>query len=121
VALGVLLYLTASLVALPTDGTVQAAAFKGGFKLHTVKIVNDCVYTATALALSLAFLGNVSGLGAGTVIAASASADAGVFTRLLKRRCFVYRKLRKQRCPSASEGDKGRLTMPDDRGNILYE
>jgi len=86
VALGVLLYLTASLVALPTDGTVQAAAFKGGFKLHRVKIVNDCVYTATALALSLAFLGNVSGLGVGTVIAAfGVGRMLGAFTRLLEK------------------------------------
>lgn len=85
VALGVLLYLTTSLVALPTDGTVQAAAYKGGFRLHTVKIVNDCVFTATALVLSLAFLGNVSGLGVGTVIAAfGVGRMLGVFTKLLK-------------------------------------
>jgi uncharacterized membrane protein YczE len=92
VALGVLFYLTASLLALPTDGVVQAAADKGGFKLHRVKIVNDCVYTAAALALSLAFLRGINGLGIGTVVAAlGVGRMLGVFTAALKGKlvCFL--------------------------------
>jgi uncharacterized membrane protein YczE len=70
VALGILFYLTTTLISLPTDGTVQAIAANGRFKLHHVKIAYDCVSTALALALSLVALGTIDGIGVGTVVAA---------------------------------------------------
>jgi uncharacterized membrane protein YczE len=91
VALGVLFYLTTSLIALPTDGTVQAISFKGGFKLHKVKIAYDCSSTLIALALSLIFLRKIDGIGVGTVISAlGVGKMLGVFTKLLKSRIHNY-------------------------------
>jgi uncharacterized membrane protein YczE len=91
VALGVLLYMTTSFTALPTDGTVQAIAFKSGFRLYRVKIVNDCVYTAAALALSLAAFHGLKGLGIGTVIASfGVGRMLGLFTALLKKRLLRF-------------------------------
>jgi uncharacterized membrane protein YczE len=91
VALGVLFYLTTSLIALPTDGTVQAIAFKGGFKLHKVKIAYDCGSTLIALALSLLVLGRIDGIGIGTIVSAiGVGKMLGVFTKLLKRRIDNY-------------------------------
>jgi uncharacterized membrane protein YczE len=85
VALGVFFYLTTSLMALPTDGTVQAIAFKGRFRLHKVKIGYDCVSTALALLLSLLFLRRIEGIGIGTVAAAlGVGRLLGVFSDLLR-------------------------------------
>ncbi|SHI11140.1 Uncharacterized membrane protein YczE [Sporobacter termitidis DSM 10068] len=87
VAFGILLYLTTALIALPTDGTVQAISYKGGFKLHKVKIAYDSVSTAISLVLSLAVLRGLNGLGVGTVIASfGVGRMLGVFTALLKKR-----------------------------------
>jgi uncharacterized membrane protein YczE len=87
VAFGILLYLTTNLIALPTDGTVQAISHKGRFALHKVKIVYDCVSTALALLLSLAVLGSINGIGVGTVIAAVATGRMlGIFSKLFKNR-----------------------------------
>lgn len=84
VALGVFFYLTTSLMALPTDGTVQAIAFKGRFKLHKVKIGYDCASTALSLLLSLIFLRRIEGIGIGTVAAAlGVGRLLGVFIGLL--------------------------------------
>jgi uncharacterized membrane protein YczE len=91
VALGVLFYLTTSLIALPTDGTVQAIAFKGGFKLHQVKIAYDCSSTLIALALSLIVLNKIDGIGIGTIVSAlGVGKMLGVFTKLLKTRIHNY-------------------------------
>ena len=91
VALGVLFYLTTSLVSLPTDGTVQAIAYKGNFKLHKVKIAYDCISTALALILSLSVLGGIQGIGIGTVIAAvGVGKMLGVFSSLLKEKLLRF-------------------------------
>ncbi len=91
VALGVLFYLTTSLVSLPTDGTVQAIAFKGKFKLHKVKIWYDCIFTAVALILSLVFLRGIEGVGIGTLIAAvGVGKMLGIFTALLKEKLLRF-------------------------------
>lgn len=91
VALGVLFYLTTSMVALPTDGTVQAIAYKGKFKLHKVKIGYDCVSTALALILSLLVLGGIQGIGIGTIIAAfGVGKMLGIFTSLIKKRLVGF-------------------------------
>lgn len=91
VAFGILLYLNTALIALPTDGTVQAIEYKGHFKLHIVKIFYDCISTALALILSLVFLRGINGLGVGTVVAAlGVGRMLGVFTALLKKRLVQF-------------------------------
>jgi uncharacterized membrane protein YczE len=91
VALGVFFYLTTSLLALPTDGTVQAIALKGRFKLHNVKVGYDCASTALALLLSLLVLGGLEGIGVGTVAAAlGVGRLLGVFSRLLKGKLLAF-------------------------------
>ena len=91
IALGVLFYLTTSLVSLPTDGTVQAVAYKGHFKLHHVKIGYDCASTAIALTLSLAVLGGLDGIGIGTVIASfGVGRMLGWFSKLFKNRLLSF-------------------------------
>lgn len=91
VALGVLFYLTTSLLALPTDGTVQAVAHKSRFKLHKVKIAYDCISTALAVALSLIFLGGIQGIGFGTIAAAlGVGRMLGVFSWLFKDRLLRF-------------------------------
>lgn len=91
IALGVLFYLTASLVSLPTDGTVQAIAYKAKFKLHKVKVWYDCISTAFALLLSLIVLHGIQGIGIGTVIAAlGVGKMLGVFSSLLKEKLVRF-------------------------------
>lgn len=87
VALGVMFYLTTALIALPTDGTVQAIAFKGKFKLHKVKIGYDCVSTALAVILSLTVLRDIQGIGVGTIAASlGVGKMLGLFSRLFKEK-----------------------------------
>lgn len=91
IALGVLFYLTTSLLALPTDGTVQAIAYKGHFKLHKVKIGYDTVSTALAILMSLVFLRRIEGIGIGTILAAfGVGKMLGVFTTLLKKHLIRF-------------------------------
>lgn len=91
VALGVFFYLTTSLMALPTDGTVQAIALKGRFKLHKVKIGYDCASTALALVLSLLFLRGIEGIGIGTIAAAlGVGRLLGLFTSLMSGKLLRF-------------------------------
>jgi uncharacterized membrane protein YczE len=91
VALGILLYLTTSLISLPTDGVVQAISRKGAFKLHKVKIFYDCVSTGLALGLSLVVLRGINGLGVGTVIAAfGVGRMLGVFTGIFHKKLVHF-------------------------------
>jgi uncharacterized membrane protein YczE len=91
VAFGVFCYLTTSLLALPTDGTVQAIASKGHFKLHKVKIIYDCISTALALILSLLVLGGIEGIGIGTVAAAlGVGRLLGLFSKLFKNKLLHF-------------------------------
>jgi uncharacterized membrane protein YczE len=86
-----LLYLTTNTIALPTDGTVKAISAKGGFKLHKVKIVYDCVSTALALAISFLLLHSIDGIGIGTILAAVGVGPAlGLFTKLFKERLTQF-------------------------------
>lgn len=98
VALGVMLYLTASLISLPTDGTVQAISHKGKFKLHQVKIAYDCASTALALVLSLFVLQGLQGIGIGTIIASvGVGKMLGIFTSLFKSRLLRFFELKRNR------------------------
>jgi uncharacterized membrane protein YczE len=91
VAFGVMLYLNTALIALPTDGTVQAISFKGKFKLHRVKIAYDCVSTVLALVLSFSLLRGIDGIGVGTFIAAvGVGRMLGLFSKLLKARLLRF-------------------------------
>ena len=91
IALGVMFYLTTSLLALPTDGTVQAIALKGRHRLFKVKIGYDCISTALAVILSLLFLRDLNGIGIGTVAAAfGVGKMLGVFTGLFKQRLLRF-------------------------------
>ncbi|NLA87363.1 MAG: hypothetical protein GX847_08825 [Clostridiales bacterium] len=91
VALGIFFYLTTSLMALPTDGTVQTITHKGGFKLHKVKIVYDSVSTVLAIILSLIFLRGIEGIGIGTVAAAlGVGRLLGAFSSLLKEKLLRF-------------------------------
>ncbi len=91
VALGVFFYLTTSLIALPTDGTVQAVSKKYGFKLHHVKIWYDCISTAIALSLSLFVLRRIDGIGIGTVVAAlGIGRMLGMFSSVLSKRVVRF-------------------------------
>lgn len=93
IALGVMFYLTTSLISLPTDGTVQAIAYKGNYKLYKVKISYDVASAAIALTLSLAVLGGIEGLGVGTIVASfGVGRMLGVFSKLLKPKLlrFIY-------------------------------
>lgn len=95
VAFGVMLYWTTALLSLPTDGTVQAIARKGKFKLHRVKMVYDSVSTVLALILSLTVLHGLQGIGLGTIAASfGVGKMLGVFTTLFKKRLerFLYGK-----------------------------
>jgi uncharacterized membrane protein YczE len=105
VAFGILLYLNTALVALPTDGTVQAISYKGRFKLHKVKIAYDCVSTAIAVALSLSVLGTIDGIGVGTVIAAvGVGRMLGVFSKLLKDRLLRFLGMQTDTAPPPGGG-----------------
>jgi uncharacterized membrane protein YczE len=91
VAFGVFCYLTTSLLALPTDGTVQAISKKGHFRLHMVKIAYDCVSTALALIMSLLVLGGIEGIGVGTVAASfGVGRMLGLFSKLLRGRLLRF-------------------------------
>jgi uncharacterized membrane protein YczE len=91
IAFGVFCYLTTSLLALPTDGTVQAISHKGRFRLHMVKITYDCVSTGLAIIVSLAVLGNIGGIGIGTVAASlGVGRLLGIFTKLLRNRLLRF-------------------------------
>lgn len=95
IAFGVMLYLTTALLSLPTDGTVQAIAKKGKFKLHKVKIAYDSVSTALALILSLTVLHDFQGIGLGTIAASfGVGKMLGIFSTLFKKRLerFLYGK-----------------------------
>ena len=75
----------ADLLLLPSDGLAQIAGAKVGWKFPKAKLVEDILFTVTAVALMLAFSGDVfSVVGIGTVLSAAATGPmVGVFTRLM--------------------------------------
>lgn len=72
IAAGILLQLRSSLILQPIDGAVLAASIVTGRAFPTVKIANDVGCVIAAAAVGLVFLGNLYGIGAGTLVSAFA-------------------------------------------------
>ena len=70
IAAGIAAMMETGLAPLPFESMVAAVAEVTGRRFHAVKIAMDSAFAASALLLSLAFLGEARGLGAGTVLAA---------------------------------------------------
>ena len=70
VALGILFYLSPSLLSLPGEGVMQTISEKFNLPLHRVKMIFDCTVSIIALILSLLVFHTFHGVREGTVIAA---------------------------------------------------
>ncbi len=69
-ALGMVLMVDMDLVQNPPDGTVKCLAELAGMELGTMKVAYDVACVAAALALGLALLGRVEGIGVATLVSA---------------------------------------------------
>lgn len=69
-AFGAYLQVIAGVVMLPGDAFVRAVSQVSGREFGAVRVMSDCCMTAVAAALCLAFLGRLSGVREGTVVAA---------------------------------------------------
>ncbi|MCL2579619.1 MAG: DUF6198 family protein [Oscillospiraceae bacterium] len=67
IATGIIFYMDAKLVNLPSEGIVAAIAYKLDKPFHIVKIFADSTVVLSALALSLIFLGGLDGVREGTI------------------------------------------------------
>ena len=86
VGLGLRLYLTADIIAIPPDALAVAFAWRTKKPLHLCKRVFDCCMVLLSAGLSLAFFRDISGLWIGTVIAALGVGYAlKFFSRLLEQ------------------------------------
>ena len=81
IAAGILLQLRSSLILQPIDGAVLAASSVTGRAFPTIKIANDVGCVIAAAAVGLVFLGNLYGIGAGTLVSAFA---VGLLIKRLK-------------------------------------
>ncbi|MDD3569961.1 MAG: DUF6198 family protein [Lachnospiraceae bacterium] len=70
VAMGILLYLEASILSLPGEGVMQAVSNKTGIAVSTAKMVFDWSLVTIAVATSLIFTRSLMGVREGTVLAA---------------------------------------------------
>lgn len=70
VGLGISIQVTSQSVILPGEGAVMAISMKTGYQFGNVKVVNDVVFVAAAVLLSLVFLGGFQGVREGTIVAA---------------------------------------------------
>lgn len=70
VAMGILLYLEASILSLPGEGVMQAISNKTGIELHTAKLFFDWSLVIIAVITSLIFTRSLMGVREGTVLAA---------------------------------------------------
>ncbi len=69
-SLGAALYIAMDLVPNPPEGLILAVCARFGVAFSRVKLVSDCVFVALGVALSLLFMGRVTTIREGTVIAA---------------------------------------------------
>lgn len=69
-ALGICIEVAPQVIVVPGEGAVRAIAQVTGMRFGTVKNCFDLSLAGTALMLSLAFFGEVRGLGVGTIISA---------------------------------------------------
>lgn len=70
VAMGILLYLEASILSLPGEGVMQAISNKTGIALSTAKLFFDWSLVTIAVVTSLIFTRSLMGVREGTVLAA---------------------------------------------------
>ena len=67
---GLTLYVSASLISLPTEGLVSTIAQISTAPFPKVKTIVDCLYVLISILLSLLFFHNIEGIGLGTVLPA---------------------------------------------------
>lgn len=103
IAAGILLQLRSSLILQPIDGAVLAASIVTGRAFPTIKIANDVGCVIAAAAVGLVFLGNLYGIGAGTLVSAFA---VGLLIKRLKARAHA-RRTALRTCPSGPACFKG--------------
>lgn len=82
VAMGILLYLEASILSLPGEGVMQAISNKTGIPLSTAKLIFDWTVVFIATATSLIFTKRLMGVREGTVLAAF---GVGICLKLLTK------------------------------------
>lgn len=70
ISVGVVLFITMDIVPNAPDGLVLALCDKTGVDFSKIKVLFDCSSAIIAVVLSLAFLGNISIIGPGTIISA---------------------------------------------------
>ncbi len=70
IALGILLYLEADILSLPSEGIMKAISFKSGIHISTSKLFFDWSVVIIAAALSIIFMGEFIGVREGTILAA---------------------------------------------------
>ncbi len=85
IALGLLFYLTAGIVAMPPEATIKVITEKINGNFAKIKVVFDCVSVTVSILLSYICLGHVEGIGIGTIISAIfVGKMLGVFNRNVK-------------------------------------
>lgn len=72
VSIGIFLYLSVDLLNMPMEGMTKAMSKKIFKKMqfHEVKVLTDCTVVAIGIILSFVFLGELQGIGVGTVLSA---------------------------------------------------
>lgn len=93
VALGVRIYLTADIMAIPSDALTVAISWATKKPLHRCKLFFDCGSVAVALALSLSVFRDWEGIWIGTVLAALGVGQAlRLYTVLFEERLkkFIF-------------------------------
>ena len=84
---GVRVYLTADIMAIPADALAVAIAWASNKPLHRCKLLFDCCSLALSLIVSLLFFRDIEGIWLGTILAALGVGQAlRLFTFLLEKR-----------------------------------
>ena len=84
---GYVYYLPPNIISLPSEGVMQAIAYRFRLKNSTAKLIWDPLCVAATIALSLACLGGLVGIREGTLVAAFGNGLAmKLFMRLFKER-----------------------------------
>ena len=104
IAIGIMLYVNASLVPMPAEGFALALAqVQNRFKFHHTKIFADVLSVTLAVTLSLVFFGKLDGVREGTIITAlSVGALVKVFQKPFKP-LFDYLLDRKNQEPTVKD------------------
>lgn len=107
IALGILFYLSPSLISLPGEGIMQVIADKAGVQLHIVKMCFDITVSLIALVISLVYFKQFHGIREGTVIAAfGVGKILGLYGPLETK---IYNFMYKQKNEEQQDVDSGEL------------